>query len=386
MSKTKPKIMFYVQHLLGVGHVFRATRIARGLARSGCETHVVWGGAQIESVDTTGLEMTYLDPVRSANENFKQLLHPDGSIVSEEEKHQRCQKLLATFEELKPDIVIIEAFPFGRRLMRFELLPLLDAVKNAAWKPMLVSSIRDIMQENRADDRVRESIELARDRFDLVMVHGDPDLIAIEDTLQGASQILHLFKYTGLVTPEPPDLAVSPSFSPDVLISAGGGAVGLGLMKLAVKSMGHSERFPGNWLVVTGPDLPQEEYDKLLNQAPNGMQIIRFLPDLARVMAVAKVSVSRAGYNTVGDVMRSGSHSVLVPFVGGGESEQLRRAQIMDERGVATMLEEQHLTPQRLGKGIDVAADIPVAAIDLDLDGANNAAEMLIQAHQSRIG
>ena len=35
------------------------------------------------------------------------------------------------------DIVIIEAFPFGRRQMRFELLPLLDAVTamRPAWGP-----------------------------------------------------------------------------------------------------------------------------------------------------------------------------------------------------------------------------------------------------------
>ena len=42
---------------------------------------------------------------------------------------------------------MIEAFPFGRRQMRFELLPLLDAIAAMTPKPLLVTSVRDILQE-----------------------------------------------------------------------------------------------------------------------------------------------------------------------------------------------------------------------------------------------
>ncbi|PCI04387.1 MAG: glycosyl transferase [Hyphomicrobiales bacterium] len=386
MNETvKPKVMFYVQHLLGIGHVFRAVRVAQALARAGCETHVVWGGTKIESLNTDGLQMTYLEAVRVQNEDFKTLLKIDGTPISEEGKQQRGRNLLGLFHRVKPDIVITEAYPFGRRQMRFELLPLLEAVKNADWHPMMVSSIRDIMQENRVEKRVRESIDLIKNWFDLVMVHGDEALISVGETLQNTDEIADKIVHTGLVTPEPVNLDIAPSVSPDVLVSAGGGAVGLGLMKVAIKAMNHCEKFPTNWLLVTGPDLPQTEFDQLLKDVPTGMDVIRFIPDLARVMAAAKVSVSRAGYNTVGDILRAGTSAVLVPFAGGIETEQLRRAQMMDERGVATLLLEEELSPESLAKSIDAAAAKPVAAIDLDLNGADNAAKMLINTHQNHM-
>ena len=384
MNQTaNPKVMFYVQHLLGIGHVFRAVRVAQALARAGCETHVVWGGTKIDSLNTDGLHMTYLEAVRVQNEDFKTLLKADGTPISDEEKQQRGRDLLELFHKVKPDIVITEAYPFGRRQMRFELLPLLEAVRSADWHPMMVSSIRDIMQENRVEKRVRESIDLIKNWFDLVMVHGDEALISVSETLQNTDEIAEKIIHTGLVTPAPVNLDIAPSISPDVLVSAGGGAVGLGLMKVAISAMQHCEKFPKNWVLVTGPDLPQQEFDKLLRDAPSGMEVMRFIPDLARVMAAAKVSVSRAGYNTVGDILRAGTRAVLVPFAGGIETEQLRRAQMMDERGVATLLLEEDLTPPSLAKCIDAAATKPAAAIDLDLDGADNAAKMLITVHQS---
>ena len=49
MSKTR--VMVYVQHLLGIGHLKRAATIARAIAASGCETTVVSGGLTVELID-----------------------------------------------------------------------------------------------------------------------------------------------------------------------------------------------------------------------------------------------------------------------------------------------------------------------------------------------
>ncbi len=117
-------------------------------------------------------------------------------------KSARRDELLALFHALRPDAVITEAFPFGRRQMRFELVPLMQAARAAPWKPLTVASIRDIMQEGRADNRVAESLRYFEDWYDVLLVHGDPQLIRIEETLQGAEAILPKVRYTGLVTPD----------------------------------------------------------------------------------------------------------------------------------------------------------------------------------------
>ncbi len=377
--KKHPVIMFYVQHLLGIGHVFRAMRVARGLAKSGCETHIVWGGKKIPSMDTDGVNMHFLQAVHVSDEDFKALLLDDGTPISDGGKTRRADHLVELFHTINPDIVITEAYPFGRRQMRFELLPLMDAVQSAKPKPLMVCSIRDILQENRAPKRVRESLDAIHQWYDLVMVHGDPDLIPIEATLEHASEIKSKIRYTGLVTPDPIDSTLIPSLTPDVIVSAGGGAVGRFLMSVAVKAMAHCENIPTNWCLTTGPDLSQQDFDKLNQTAPEGMQVTRFITDLAAVMKQAKVSVSRAGYNTVGDILRAQCPAVLVPFVGGLETEQLRRARMMEDQGLGTVLMDEDLTPQSFARAVDKAANLGSKAADFELNGAQNAAHMLIK-------
>lgn len=383
----KPTVFFYVQHLLGIGHVFRATRIARALARAGCKTHLIWGGTRLPDIDMNGLIEHYLPPVRAGDASFSDLVHPDGSAFTQDEKDNRCRQLLGLFDEISPDILITEAFPFGRRQMRFELVPLMERAAYAKSPVLKVSSIRDIMQEGRREKRVIESLDAVKNWFDLVLVHGDPKLIAIEDTLQGAEAIADKVRYTGLVLPDPPSSDSGSNGQPvDVLVSAGGGAVGLGLMQAAIDARQYSTKYQGDWMLVTGSELPDADHDALAERASKHVKVVRFLPNIVEAMRAAKVSVSRSGYNTVGDLLRAQVASVLVPFTGGRETEQLRRAEIMDARGGATLLRPEDLTPQSLAAAVDRALPPKFDPGALDLNGAENAATLLIEAHQRFAG
>jgi predicted glycosyltransferase len=379
-----PVILFYVQHLLGVGHVFRATRIARELAKRGAIVHVAWGGPKLPSIDLSGLEMLWLEPVKADGAEFQNLVTADGGPVDEALKQRRREALLAAFEALRPDMLLTEAYPFGRRQMRFELEPLMRAARAAPWRPVTVASIRDILTEGRKASSLRESLDAARDWFDLVLVHGDPAMVRIGETLPDADEILGKIRYTGIVTPDPPDLSVPPSVTAQVVVSAGGGAVGHALTAATTGAMALSRRFPSDWLLIVGPERPMADYLEIERAAPAGMQVRRFVPDLARIFASAQVSVSRAGYNTAADLMRAGCRSVLVPFAGGRETEQLRRAQILSRMGLATMLTDEELTPQSLAEAVDRAADLPPMAASLDMEGAANSAAILLEFLEDR--
>ncbi len=379
-----PVVLFHVQHLLGIGHVFRATRVARGLARAGAKVHLAWGGTRLPAIDLSGFETTFLPPVRSQSEHFSALVHADGSPFTEADQNARRDELLALFQALRPDVVITEAFPFGRRQMRFELVPLMQAARAAPWRPLTVASIRDIMQEGRAENRVAESLRYFDDWYDLLLVHGDPRLIRIEETLQGAQAILPKVRYTGLVTPDPLDMSVPPSIAAEVVVSAGGGAVGHALTEAAIGANRFSKAFPDNWLMVVGSERPQADFEALKGRAGEGMKVVRFVPDLARVMAGAKVSLSRAGYNTVGDLMRAKCRAVLVPFAGGRETEQLRRAQLFAGRGLAALLTDDGLSPQTIGAAVDAALALPPLAAGLDMDGATHSAQILMRELAAR--
>jgi predicted glycosyltransferase len=319
----------------------------------------------------------HLKPVRTSDASFSQLLHADGSIFTDEDKQERCNELLKIYEDISPDILMTEAFPFGRRQMRFELLPLLEKAKQSDEPPMIIASIRDIMQEDRKEKRVQESNELVAKCFDRVFVHGDENLIRIEETLQGAKSFSDKIRYTGLVSPEISATENSSNLHCEVLVTVGGGAFGQKLTRTALTAMQHSKEFPSNWIVSAGTEVSNSDYNLLKEQCPPGMKIVRYIPDLANAMRNIRVSVSHAGYNTVGDILRSGCAAVLYPYTGGRETEQLRRAEIMDRRNVAVMLDPDLLSPLSLATAIDKAANLSKSNVNLELDGANKTASLI---------
>lgn len=370
-------VLFYVQHLWGVGHVYRATRIARGLAEAGFDVHLVWGGTEIPGFDFSGMQIHRLKPVRTSDASFSQLLHADGLVFTDDDKLQRCDHLLKLYDEINPDILMTEAFPFGRRQMRFELLPLLEKAKNSKKRPMIVSSIRDIMQEDRKEKRVQESNDLVENYFDFIFVHGDEDLISIDETLQGVETFKEKIRYTGLVTPQEKRGETSSEYQCDVLITVGGGAFGQKLTRTALQAMHFSKSYPTNWIVSAGTEVSETDFKLLQEQCPSGMKIVRYIPNLADVMKQVNISVSHAGYNTVADLLRSRCASVLYPYTGGRETEQLRRASIMDREKIAIMLDPENLSPESLANAVDKAATLKTSSIRFNLEGASTTASII---------
>lgn len=369
-----PRAFFYVQHLLGIGHLARASRIARALAEDGFEVTVVTGGTPVPGFPGPLVQHVALQPITSGDAGFSGLADIDGNPVDDAFKENRKEQLLAAFHQSKPDIVIIEAFPFGRRQVRFELLPLLEAIAALENKPLVVTSLRDILQERSKPGRDEETVALVKQYFDRVLVHGDPAFARLEDTFPLAAEITDKVIYTGLVAAPAP---AQPTERFDVIVSAGGGAVGNALIRAALdaaRSIGGSL----SWALITGPNLPQSDFDAISADAPAHVSVYRFRPDFAGLLAGAKLSVSQAGYNTVCDILRAGCHALLIPFTAGGETEQTVRAERLEKLGLAHVLTEDDLSAESMTRAIETA----LAATNrpphtLDLDGAQRTAEIL---------
>jgi predicted glycosyltransferase len=103
----------------------------------------------------------------------------------------------------------------------------------------------------------------------------------------------------------------------------------------------------------------------------------RFVPDLAAVLAGAKLSISQAGYNTVADILVARCKAVFVPFAQGGETEQSRRAALLEELGFGSSLIEDDLSIGTLAAAVDRALASPQPKVSLKLDGAARTAEIL---------
>jgi predicted glycosyltransferase len=383
IALSQRRVFFYVQHLLGIGHLARASRIAKALLARGFDVTMVTGGLPVPGFPGEGLRTIVLPPVTAGDKGFSGLADAEGNPVTPAFRGHRKDLLLEALRLSAPDVVVVEAFPFGRRQMRFELLPLLDAIETMDRRPLVAASLRDILQERTKPGRAEETVELVKKHFDLVLVHGDPGFARLEETFPLAGEIADRVVYTGLVAPPPP---AEPADTFDILVSAGGGAVGKELIGAA---LGAARILPQGlrWCLVTGPNLPQPDFDDLAAAAPHGVSLFRFRQDFASLLAGARLSVSQAGYNTVCDILRAGCNSLLIPFTAGGETEQSTRATRLESLGLAAVLPEDGITPQELAQQVEKMLarskpDIP----PLDLDGADRTATILEEHLKRMVG
>src|SRR5690349_17431575 len=134
---TAPRVFFYVQHLLGIGHLRRASAIARALVAAGAKVDFVIGGQPVSGIVPDGARLVQLPPAVASDAQFTNLLDEHGEKVDDTWKAKRRGALLSAFEEARPDIVLLEMYPFGRRQFRFELLPLLERVAGLFPKPLV---------------------------------------------------------------------------------------------------------------------------------------------------------------------------------------------------------------------------------------------------------
>lgn len=376
------KLLFHVQHFLGVGHHRRAEALARALAEAGHAVTVASGGEPVPGEDWGGARVVHLPPARVDTGDFRTLRHPDGTPVDDAWREGRKQRLLALFGDVAPDVLLLEGFPFARRQLQFELLPLLEAAKAQARPPLVATSLRDIVVFNKPPKRHEEVLDLVERYIDLVLIHGDPSLVPLERSFATADRIPASKKaYTGFVAPVPPS---TPNRIASVVVSVGGGAVGEALLWTALHSRPFTRFADQPWLLVGGAMMSEAAIAALQAEAPPGVSVERFRPDFRAVLAGADLSISMAGYNTALDILQTGVRSVLIPFAEGGETEQALRAQLFAEAGRAVTVEEAGLTPEALAAAVDQAADLPPVTLALALDGARRTAKILTAREAAR--
>lgn len=370
-------VLLYVQHLLGIGHVFRALRIADALVEAGLDVHLVLGGKPFD-LPPTRARLHQLPAIVSGEGGFSELTEASGRPVDEAFRAERRRLLLELYTRLAPDVLILEAFPFGRRQMRFELLPLLERARSDPRRPLIVSSVRDILQRPRSPDKAAEAIDLAQRCFHLVLVHGDPAMARLEDSFPGAEQVATLVRYTGLVGPGEVRRWTEASFP--VVVSAGGGAVGARLLHAAVEARASTSLADAAWCLITGPNLPEGERQRLVKKAGTGMHVVRFVSNLPGLLAEARLSISQCGYNTVADILAAGCRSVVVPFATGGETEQTERAAKLERAGRAVSVSEGALNGASLASAIGHALQLPQPSRAASPKGAQTSASIILQA------
>ncbi len=383
------KIAIYCQYVLGMGHLFRSLAICRAL--SGHDVMLVTGGPRLDIALPAHVRHFRLPPL-AMDARFSAVQTDDHARSVDDIREERRQKLYRLFESEKPEIFVVELYPFGRKAFRFELDPLLKAIhdrKRPACR--VVCSLRDILVEK--EDPVayeKRVLRVLNGYFNLLLVHADPTVIQLQDTFARMPEIQVPVQYTGFIAPEAvtddrdhirKKLGLSGE-SRMIVVAAGGGKVGMPLLEAVVQAY---EKMPAvvdtRFYVFTGPFLDQGDFDRLSTYADDRLSVSRFTADYAQYLAAADLSISMAGYNTCMDILASGVPAWVWPFE--QNREQRLRAEHLARRGVLQILENADLTPNRLAEKINAVPLRSFSALSIrpaagiDINGAVRTAAIL---------
>ena len=385
------KIIFYCQHVLGIGHFFRSLELCRALHRH--EVILVTGGPGFEASLPGHVREVRL-PALEMDREFKDLRAAAGADL-DTVRQQRRERLWALVDTESPELFLTELYPFGRKAFRFEIDPVLEAVADGRLPRCgVVCSVRDILvDKDMPQKHEARTVSVLNRFFNAVLVHADPRLVRLEETFSRLPEITIPVTYTGFITPMPAldarrrvrsalGLAAADRM---IVASAGGGSVGMPLLEAAVRAFGHLNRAGRTVLqVFTGPFLPEGDFEQLRSSAGDGAAVDRFTPEFLSYLAAADLSVSMAGYNTTMNLLAARVPALVWPF--SQNREQLLRSERIEALGALHLLREADLEPARLAALMDRLLERPQRPkTDIDLNGARAAARW-IDAWRPRAG
>ena len=370
------RVLIYVQHLLGVGHLQRALQLSSALLRHGYQVDLVSGGRPTQLQLPANLRIHQLPPLYSADGSFSRLLDANGDEIDDDWRERRKRLLLDIFKSSSAQVLITETFPFGRRMLRFELLPLLEASRKSVECRQVIASIRDILQPRSKPERNRETCDLIEAYYDHVLIHGDENIARLEDSFAKADCIADKLFYSGYICAQtPPDAPVNTG-ADEVLVSAGGSATGLQILRAALAAKSLSACKDLHWRLLVSPAITTADFNLLQDLADDGVSVERNRTDFSELIKRARLSISQAGYNTMTDLLNSATPAVVIPYAEADEIEQTLRARALQARGRLIALNQSELGPESLARAM-AAALASNAALAVNLNGADNSAAMI---------
>ncbi len=378
------KVMFYCQHVLGMGHLVRSLEIVQALNEY--EVYFLNGGELLPEVQIPpAIHVINLPPIKSDSE-FEGLQSADSTLPLEEIKRARLNLILLEFDRIQPEVLILELFPFGRKRFAFELVPLLARIRLLGGKTKVVCSLRDILVSKSDQTRHEEWVVALMNRyFDLLLVHSDPTFQTLDETFSQTQALACDIQYTGFVAQMAPPsqtepleyIPNDPEGTPLIVVSIGGGRVGYELVECAVKASGQlRSSLPHRMVIFTGPYMSEKEYSNLQQLVRGKPHIVlqRYTNQFLSYMNSADLSISMAGYNTCMNIVSTGVRALVLPFMGRGNEEQLIRTRKLEEQGKVIGLDPPKLDSDYLMRKIEerLRTSSCLQESSIDIQGAEN--------------
>lgn len=374
---------------MGMGHLVRSFRLAEVLVD--VFDVVFLNGGPIPSGISPPVDITLINlPALGMSEQDHLLFSHDTRYSVDEAKSIRQKMVLQAFDHYQPEVILIELFPFGRKKFADELIPLLSNAHQKNPKPLVLSSLRDILVQKRADQhRFENQVSQTLNRyFHAVLLHCDPAFATLSEYFKPTIALQVPVFNTGFVAPPVADPGYS--HNPGIIVSAGGGIVGGELYRTAI----HAQKLIWKEIaipmtLVAGPFLPEEEWQHLvrIGHDVGGLTLHRTVSGLMSLLSPRNISVSQCGYNTAMELLQSGVKALVVPFCTAHEDEQMSRAQKLMSAGAVKLLHPALMTDKTLaGAILELRQAEKFQSKPLNTQGALNTLEIILKLRQTGYG
>jgi predicted glycosyltransferase len=385
MTFPLPRIMTYSHDGVGLGHMRRNLRLVGAVLPKLPQAAVlmVTGSPAASSFHypprVDNLKLPSLSKV--ANDHFvSQRLGLDRAGIT----RLRSSLLAAAVEAYEPDLVLVDFYPLG---VQGELAAALRSLRERCPNTPVVLGWRDILDS--PDNVWRDwgqtgQFEAIESMYEHVLVYGCRDVYDPIAEYHLPAAVARRITFTGyLLAPPSPPRRTAAAGGPTVVCTLGGGKDGKEVAWRFLAAMEHLGPKGWNGALVTGPIMAPTDHAVLSEAAlRQGTVCVSFVEDLPALLSGADAVVAMGGYNTVCEVLASGTPAVLVPRIV-PRREQLIRATKLADRGLVHMVLPDEATGPRLSAAIEQQARQDRSEIrarlaaSLNTDGLRNAAAVL---------
>jgi predicted glycosyltransferase len=342
------RVVCYAQHLTGVGHFVRMHTIAGALAERH-DVHLVEGGRPVPR-PRLGFEPSRIPLPLLQRDADGALTGADGGSA-DAILAARADQLTAALAELRPDVLLVDHYPFSKWELGDEIEHAAATARRANADARVVCSLRDIAPRTRheagsADGYDDEVLRRLR-AFDAVLVHADPCLTTLREHFPAAERIAIPVRTTGIVVEPVVTGAFERPSAPWAVASSGGLDATAFLVAVveAFAALVADGALPAMPLHVFAPSNASPADLEAIASAADGsaISVHDFTETFGAWVDGAALSISRGGYNTVAALLRSRVPAVVVPDP--QVSDQGPRAAMLERIGAATVVDTDAAAP-----------------------------------------
>lgn len=358
VSTSTKRILIYSHDTVGLGNIRRALAIANHLVEANpYVTVLILTGSpmlhafrlqpRIDYVKLPCLDRGNADEyrVKSLNVGFSDVLRLRANLIQQ------------TITHFEPDLILVDKKPLG---VERELAPAFEYLALKSVRPKCALILRDILDHPAQTMRIwneHRYYDALSVFYDEIFVLGTEEVFDVATEYQFPKEVMDKVTYCGYLgralgrrTPEQILQQFDNPSLPLVLVTVGGGADGLPILRCFIEGMEkQADQSRHNTLIMTGPEMACVERDTIVNKAAelDNCILSEFSNDIMSEMGAADLIVAMGGYNTVCEILTLQKNAIIIPRAE-PVHEQIIRAKRMSKLGLFSMIDPAGLNPKSL--------------------------------------